>query len=165
MKIEQDNFFDEKNIGEQKSKKTTLIIIILIAITLLAVIGIIFLLMTQKNDKMLLSIDGKAVNYSDDTFVFTEDGKVYISIADIAKLVGYEAHKGEYKAFTQDEDKLYVECKNETASFYLNSNTISKIAPEKTSEYENITISEPVVAIQNKLYVVSDGFSVAFNFI
>lgn len=60
---------------------------------------------------------------------------------------------------------MYVEALNETetTSFYLNSDTISKVAPNSNEDYENITISEPVVMINTKLYVISDGFTVAFN--
>ena len=92
-------------------------------------------------------------------------GKVYISIRDIAPLVGYEAHNGEYKVDIEDTNKMYVEslAGTETASFYLNSRTISKVAPNTTNDYHNITISEVVTMQNGKMYVLSDGFTVGFN--
>ena len=92
-------------------------------------------------------------------------GKIYISIKDIAPLVGYEWHNGEYKINVEDTNKMYVESKEETetTSFYLNSNVISKVAPNTTDDYEYITISEPVLKVADKMYVISDGFTKAFN--
>lgn len=98
-------------------------------------------------------------------------GKIYISIRDIAPLVGYEAHNGEYKENIEDRRKMYVEStvKNEkikgteTTSFYQNSKIISKVAPDSKDDYQNITINEPVTMYNDKLYIISDGFSVGFN--
>jgi len=98
-------------------------------------------------------------------------GKVYVSIRDIAPLVGYEAHNGEYKSDIEDRRKMYVEStvKNEkikgaeTTSFYQNSKIISKVAPDSKDDYQNITIDEPVTMYNDKLYVASDGFSIGFN--
>lgn len=92
-------------------------------------------------------------------------GRIYISIKDIAPFVGYEAHTGEYKVDIQDKNKMYVEALEgtETTSFYLNSSTISKVAPNTTNDYENIKIKEPVVMSNDKMYIISDGFVTAFN--
>lgn len=98
-------------------------------------------------------------------------GKIYVSIRDIAPLVGYEAHNGEYKENIEDKRKMYVEStvKNqkikgaETTSFYQNSKIISKVAPDSKDDYQHITIDEPVTMYNDKLYIVSDGFSIGFN--
>ncbi|MCI9365923.1 MAG: hypothetical protein HFJ54_05060 [Clostridia bacterium] len=99
------------------------------------------------------------------------NGKVYISIRDIAPFVGYEAHNGEYKENIEDRTKMYVESttKNdkikstETTSFFQNSRIISKVAPNSKDDYQNIIITEPVTMVNDKLYVISDGFSIGFN--
>lgn len=161
MQIEQEDVMP----NEKKSKKTITLIVILITITIIAVIGIVFAIMALQGDKLSASIDGKKVSFTEDTFIFTEDGKVYVSIKDIAPLVGYEAHNGEYKVDTEDTNKMYVEALNgtETTSFFLNSTTISKAIPNTNAEYENLTISQPVFKLNDKLYVISDGFSMGFN--
>lgn len=92
-------------------------------------------------------------------------GRIYVSIRDIAQYVGYEAHNGEYKIDVEDTNKMYVEAKDgtETTSFFLNSTTISKVAPNTTDDYENVTIPEPVTSINGKMYIVGEGFIVGFN--
>ena len=73
--------------NEKKGKKTITLIVILIAITLIAVIGIMFAIMNLQSDKLSVLIDGKRVSYVEDTFIFTEDGKVYISIKAYANYI------------------------------------------------------------------------------
>lgn len=92
-------------------------------------------------------------------------GQIYISIKDVAPLVGYEAHNGEYKINTEDTTKMYVEAKNgtETTSFYLNSNQINKTPPNSTDDYEHVEIKIPVSMINNKWYIDSESFMQAFN--
>lgn len=163
MKIEKDEIIGKKY---KKPIKATTIVSILIAITIVIVIGIIVLILMMQKDRLTLSIDGQSISFATDTFLFTEEtGDIYISIKDIAPLVGYEGHNGEYKLSSEDTSKMYVEAKDgtETTSFFLNSTTISKLAPDSTDDYENIEITAPVIAVNNKLYVNLDGFMHGFN--
>jgi len=158
----------EKDIirqNDKKGTKTATIIGVLIAITIIVVIAIIFLMLSRSGKKFSVVINGQATNVSEDTFVITEDGKVYVSIRDIAPYLGYEAHNGEYKVDVEDKNKMYVEAIDgtETASFYLNSTTISKVAPNTNDDYENITIKEPVTTSNDKMYVIDDGIRYGFN--
>lgn len=163
MQIEQDGFITNKKSGND-SKKTITIIIIALAVLVTIIIGIIIIMMSIAGGKLSVYVDGVKIKISEDTFFFSDDGKVYVSIKDIAPIVGYTAHNGEYKVNVENEtNKAYVECKDETASFFYNSQTISKVAPNSKDDYENITISEPVIRIKDKLYVISDGFTSGFN--
>ena len=161
MQIEQEEVVSK----ERNSKRTITLIAILIGVTVIAVIGIIFAMMAIKKDKLTVLVDGKKVSFSEDTFIFTEDGKVYVSIKDVAPLVKYEAHNGEYKIDTEDTNKMYVEAidESETASFILNSTLVSKVIPNTNAEYEKINITQPVFRLNDKLYVISDGFCIGFN--
>lgn len=90
MKIEKDELINKKY---KKPIRTTKVVSILIAITVLIVIGIIILILVMQKDKLTLTIDGVKTSFSEDTFLFTEEtGEVYMSIRDIAPLVGYDAH-------------------------------------------------------------------------
>lgn len=89
--------------------------------------------------------------------------KAYVDIKGIAKYLGYDAHNGEYKVYSEDTNKCWVESKEETASFFLNSNKISKIPPDQSLDYEDYTIPDPVVNRNGKLYCSSDGIKVGFN--
>lgn len=158
----------EKDIirqNEKKGAKTATIIGILIAITIIVVIAITFLILSRSGKKFSVVINGQATNVPEDTFIITDEGKVYVSIRDIAPFLGYEAHNGEYKVDIEDKNKMYVEAIDgtETASFYLNSTTISKVAPNTNDDYENIAIKEPVNIVNDKMYVIDDGIRYGFN--
>ena len=65
--------------------------------------------------------------------------------------------------YSEDINKCWVETKEETASFFLNSNKISKIPPDQNLDYEDYTIQDPVVNRDGKLYCSSEGIQVGFN--
>lgn len=92
-----------------------------------------------------------------------ETNKTYIDIKGIAKYLGYDAHNGEYKIDSEDTNKCWVECKEETASFFLNSNKISKIAPNSKEDYEENVITDPIISKNGKLYCTSEGIRIGFN--
>lgn len=92
-----------------------------------------------------------------------ESQKTYIDIKVIAKYLGYDAHNGEYKIESEDTNKCWVECKQETASFFLNSNKISKVVPNSKDDYEEYLIEDPVISKNGKLYCTSEGIKVGFN--
>ena len=79
-----------------------------------------------------------------------ETKKMYIDIKGIAQYLNYSAHNGEYKIDSEDKNKCWVESKNETASFFLNSNKISKVAPNTNNDYEDFLIEEPIISKDGK---------------
>ncbi len=167
MQIEQDDFVPN-NYQSRKSSgnKTVAIVVGLIIFSIILMIGIILGILFLKEDKLKVLVDGTKVNYGEDTFIFTENGKIYVSIRDVAPLVKYESHNGEYKEDIEDTSKMYVEAidETETASFYANSNIISKVKPNTTDDYINISIIDPVIVRDNgKMYISTEGFTVAFN--
>lgn len=164
MQIENDEYNQTKQ-EKKEGIKTTTIIAVLITATIIAVIVIICLIISMQEDELTVVIDEVSVNVPSDTFIFTDNGDIYVSIKDIAAYVGYESHNGEYKIDVEDTNKMYVEATDgtETTSFFLNSTTISKVAPDTTDDYEDITISEPVSLVNDKMYIIDTGFTVAFN--
>ena len=92
MKIEKDEIIKTKS-PKAESSKVTKIVITLIVLTLLIVIGIVILISVLGKEKLVVTVDGKKVSFNEDTFLFTENnGDVYLSIKDIAPLVGYDSH-------------------------------------------------------------------------
>ncbi len=89
--------------------------------------------------------------------------KVYIDIKGIAPYLNYSAHNGEYKIDAEDTNKCWVECSNETASFFLNSNKISKVAPKTDNDYEDYLITEPIISRDGRLYSIAEGIQIGFN--
>ncbi len=155
-----------QNNQNAKNKKMLRLIIICIVIVLIIsaiLIGAIYYLNLLEQRKLKIYIDGVKTNVSEDAFLIEDNGKIYVSIKDVAKLLGYDVHNGEYKVNSEETTKCYVESANETASFFLNSNKISKVAPNTQDDYTNFIISEPVKSVNNKLYVISDGIKIGCN--
>ncbi len=163
MKISGGNL-QQTNLNQEKSKKISIIILVAIIITIIAIIGIVYAIMYLQSNTFRIYIDGKVVNLPNDTIIIDEvTGKIHVDITGIASYLGYSYHKGEFKLYTEDENKCWVENKNETASFFLNSNKISKVAPNQTKDYEDYIISDPVISKNGKLYCTPEGIKIGFN--
>ena len=152
----------EYNENNKKGSTATKILIASIVLVLIIIMVLLYFIMQLSANRFSAYIDGQAINTSNDLFII-ENGKVYVSIRDMAGLLSYSYHSGEYKVDLEDDNKCYVESKDETASFYLNSNKISKVAPGTNNDYENYTISEPVKKVNGKMYILSEGIEIAFN--
>lgn len=164
MKIEDDDDYVYKQ--KKPHNKLITLISILIVLTIIIVIAIVVIMMQIEAKKLAVTVDGKKVEFTEDTFLFTEDtGDVYVSIKDIAPLVGYEAHNGEYKVNSEDTTKVYIEALNgtETTSFYQNSKLINKVPPDSKEDYETVQIGAPVTENNGKLYINAEGFAQGFN--
>ncbi len=159
-------FYDVEAMEEEnkKGKKGLKIVLVLIFLLIIAVIAVVCVMMYMKSNTFKITIDGKNAELSENVYYIDEQtGKVYFNIKQFASYVGYSAHDGEYKIYSQDSNKCYVETTNETASFYLNSNKINKVAPDSKEDYESYTISEPVKNVNGELYVIEDGIEKACN--
>lgn len=147
-----------------KNTKTATIILVSIVLLILLIIGILVVMLLIQDMTLKIYINGSLVSLNDDVIIIDEaTNKVYVSIKDIASYLGYEAHNGEYKEFSEDTNKCWVNSKNETASFFLNSNKMSKVYPDQTMDYEDYRIDDPVIEKNGKLYVTSDGIQIGFN--
>ncbi len=152
-----------ENKKEKKSKTTTIILIFIILLVLL-IIGIIVSMLIVQKVTLKVYIDGQIVTLPKNTIIQdNESGKIYVAIKEIAPYLGYEAHNGEYKIFSEDENKCWINNKKETASFFLNSDKVSKVYPDQTLDYENYRIDEAVIKKNGKLYVTPEGIKIGFN--
>ncbi len=152
------------DISQEKSKKIWKIVLVAIIITIIAIIGIIYAIIYLQSNTFRIYIDEKVVNLPNDTIIIDEvSGKIHVDITGIASYLDYDYHKGEFKLYTEDENKCWVENKNETASFFLNSNKILKVEPNQTKDYEEYMISDPVISKNGKLYCTPEGVKIGFN--
>lgn len=155
-KLEYDN--------KPKNSKISKLILTFIILIFILIIAIICTILYIKTTAFKAYVDGVSVNMPEDIIMIDENtNKVYVNIKKIAEYVGYDAHNGEYKLYTEDTNKCWVDCKEETASFYLNSNKISKVVPDTTKDYEDYTISDPVISKNGELYASTEGIGVGFN--
>ena len=150
---------------QENDKKTKKVMLwISIAIIMLLVISIILFITIYylQEQQFKFNVDGVRTKVaSDDLFVYDQD-KVYVSIKDIAPIIGYDYYNGGYKQYSEDTSKCYLENANEVATFEKDSEIIYKTPPEQI-DYEYFTIDEQVKQINNKLYITAEGLSLACN--
>jgi hypothetical protein len=164
MQISGGNLKYENNVEIEKNKKMSKIMLVCIAIVIILIIALMCSIVYIQKNTFRVYIDGKSINLPSDVIIIDEStGKIHVDIMGIASYLNYDAHKGEFKLYTEDENKCWVECDDETASFYLNSNKISKVAPDQTQDYEDYTISDPVISKNGKLYCTPEGIKIGFN--
>lgn len=155
----------DENVEQKKSKAPVIIgvcIAILVIITIMVVVGILYL----KSSITLLAIDGVKSNEIWNLIYIEENEnnkEIYMPIIKAAEFFGYKGYVGDYKNRSEDKSKCYVTNGVETAMFTLNSDTLIKTS--ETSEYEYITLKEPVFEQNGELYTTINGIEKAFNVI
>ena len=157
---------DEPQNNNKMETSTKILIAIIVCVVLIIVLILILLFNIQTNTFNLL-IDGKAKeNYDISKLIMNVDDITYINIEEFAKLVGYEYHGGEYKAFTIEDDKCYVQGIEETASFYANDNKVCKLPLNALQEeYREYAIKNTIKVKANKMYAPIEAINLAFNVI
>lgn len=155
----------ENSTNEKQTKPIYKILIALIICVLIIICISFTLLQSLKKNRFVVTIDEKEVSISSTTeLAKTVDDVTYINIKEFAKLVGYEYHDGEYKSFSQDKDKCYVQGENETASFYIDENKLYKLPVNQlTSEYREYSFKNKPKQINGIVYAPIDMINVAFN--
>lgn len=150
---------------EKKMETSTKILIAIIACVILIIILILILLFNIQTNTFNLFIDGKSQsNYDISKLIAEIDEVTYINIEEFAKLVGYEYHGGEYKSFTIEEGKCYVQGIEETASFYANDNKVCKLPlNELQEEYREYATKNTIKIKDDKMYAPIEAINLAFN--
>ena len=146
---------------DRKTKKTmkliTIIIVMLLVISIILFITIYYL----EGQLFKFYIDDKKVSSKNDLFVYEGD-TVYVSLEDIAPMIGYKYYNSGYKQYSEDTSKGYLEGENEVCTFEKDSNIIYK-TPVNQVDYEYFTIDKPVIRMNKKLYITAEGLSLACN--
>ena len=154
--------YNKQTEEQQKAKRWMKIIGIILVLLLLVVIGLLVLMYYIQTTELKISIDTKSNTALKNVLIFEQD-KVYIPIRNFASYVGYNSGNGDYKQYSEDLTKCYVESENEIASFGLGSNKIYKILLDGNNDYEYYEIDEPVKMINNQLCTTIEGAEIAFN--
>lgn len=155
----------ENNKKVTKIKLWFIIVIVLIVLLIFVAIGIWLYSQSIMKNQFKFYIDGKSqTGYSENMFLFEGDN-VYISIKNIAPLLGYTVYNGGYGQYTEDKTKCYVTNSKEAVSFETNSSKMYKynVIETDNSEGQSFNINEPVKSVGTDLYITSDGLARAFN--
>lgn len=151
---------------EQKNKKIMKIIIIILIVLLIVSLGLGIYIAYLKAEQFKFDVDGIRLSNNsipNDLFKYNED-KLYISLRDIAPIIGYKYNNGGYKQYTEDINKCYLESNYEVCTFENNSKKIYK-TPSTIIDYEYFTIEDEITMIDNKLYISPEGLMKACNII
>lgn len=144
---------DEPQVVKKEGiEATTKVLIGIMCCLFMIIIVITIILFTSKEEKNTVILDGKGVkNYSIEKLTLDIDGKTYIDIKAFSELVGYEYHKGEYKSFSNEDDRCYITGQEETATFYLDKNKVNKLPINSHLEEYREHIVEEKVKIKNDI--------------
>ena len=146
MQISGGKFNTKSEDAREKNKKISNVILICIAVVIIAIIAIMCTIIYIQKNTFRVYIDWKSINLPEGTILFDDaTGKIYVDIMGIASYLGYDAHKGEFKLYTEDENKCWVECTNQR------------------EDYEDYMISDTIISKNNKLYCTPEGIRIGFN--
>ncbi len=144
-----------------KIKASTLILVAIIILVLLC-IGVIAAIVYFRGTILTIRVDGNNAEELKNILIIQENDKVYFPIKRIATYLQYDSYNGDYISKSEDKTKCYIENADELVSFTLNSNTLTKVIEEQTTQ---IKITEPIQEINGELCISSDGAQEAFNLI
>ena len=140
------------------------IIIAMMILLIMVIMAVVYLLLTVKTSTFKITIDGKNASTTKEKLLRTVDGTTYFNIQELASLLKNDYHIGEYKVYSSDTDKCYIQSKEETASFYLNSTKICKLKVNKlTDDYDVFNSEKPVIEKDNVFYAPIDAIKIGFN--
>lgn len=150
----------QKNKKKKGIKMSTLIVIAIIILFILCfvILGAISYL---RGTILTITLDGTDASNLKEILIFEEDSKIYIPIRKMGEYLKYETYNGDYITLSEDATKCYIRNEEELVSFALDSNVITKVIDGQTQQ---IKINEPIVQIENELYISSEGAQEAFNF-
>lgn len=155
---------EQQNTKKGMSLSSKIVLALIVCLTLIIIL-IFILLISIQGTSFSIQVDGLDINTTTrEALLTTINAETYVNIEEFAKLVEYEYHEGEYKAFVIEKDKCYVQGENETASFYLNNNKVYKLPVNKLENaYEEHTTENIIRSINGKMYAPLEAIEKAFN--
>ena len=161
MKLIDESYETKK---KDNTKKIAKILLIIISILIIFIIGTFIAIVYIQDRELKLYINGSINETVKEMMVVENDGTVYFPIKDIETYLGYESYNGEYTNKSEEASKCYIQSEDEIANFTLNSNKVYKLLiSDSTANYEYYYASQPVKAINGKLYATTDALENAFN--
>ena len=162
------NFVDDEQVKAaettKKDKKPIIAVILLIAIIIVAILIVVTYatLVKMKGKELTISLDGNNNAELKKIIQIEDDGTMYVPIREIAEYLKYKSYNGNYRNKSENSDECYIETKDEIVTFVDGAEEIEKINPSN-SETTYFRLEKPIKTKNNKLYISSDGFEIAYN--
>lgn len=157
---------DEEQVAVNKGKTKVIKYALIGTILLMIILIIIVVAFPKKVEvKTTLYINGtNTVIPTGFANIDEKTGEMYISIKDLADLLGYSYYRGEYlDRYTEDTTKCYVDSGVEVSSYIEGASSIYKAVTNSTGRYEYYNINNPVMINNSKLYSNVEGIKIGFN--
>lgn len=150
---------------EPKGKKIVLLLLIVSIILLISIIAIMFVLSSNKEKPLTLSVNGSNITIENDLLITDENGNNYISLQKISKLIGYDYLTGEYKQYSEDatNSKCYLQNDYQIIQFEADSNKIYKTLQQSDLDYEEYELKNNIIKSNNLLYISLDDVNVGLG--
>ena len=162
-----DLMYDEqKNDKGVKRLKIGLTIVFILVFLLILAAGGIFLYMNQlSKDQRKVTIDNtyNADLSSASSAIIMEDGKLYFSIKDLSKQIGYIPYNGEYKKYNEESSSCYATNQKELVTFTAGSKKIRKYPLLKDAQSQEFELEDEIFERANNLYISQKDVTRAFN--
>lgn len=161
------DLLNENQNQKQQPQKGKKIVLSLLIVSVIAVIAIVALMVYVESNKVIpktIYINGKQQETT--TGLMIEDassGNTYISLKDLAEIVGYEYDNSEYKKYAKDTTKCYIKNNNLIVGFEQDSNRIYKYEENTNLDYQYYTLQYNIINNNNKLYIALTDLQKAIN--
>lgn len=154
---------EEEKKKEGKSKKIIITIIIALVVILVILLTAIFAIHQALDEENKLSIDGKKYKMPAN-FMISQENTTYLSINNLAAYIEeYKFYNGEYKEYTEDKTRGYVQCKDEVAVFKAGSNEMYKNNSQDNLNLDYFELELPIILYNSELYASINDIGKIFN--
>lgn len=137
MNLEESNSFIVEEEKNDRKKRTVVVSIILCSILVAILLLLIGYIKQQDAKTLKLFLNGNQIQISS-TLLRESEGKTYINIKEISKLLGYTYTKGGYEQYVEDE---------KTSCYLTNDYEIVDLSCDKDTftKYSYFTATNPVI--------------------
>jgi len=160
------DLLNENQYEKPKQTKSKTIIITLLILSIFAVIVILVAMVYLDSHKVVkdtLYINNVQQEIASELIVSDNQGVQYISLKDLANLLGYEYYSSEYNNYGTDTAKCYIKNKKLISGFELGSKLIYKYEEETNLDYQYYTLNYDIITYNNKLYIALADLNKAIN--
>jgi len=148
---------------ESKGKKMVKILLIMSIILFVAIVLIMVFLSNKEKSKTTLTVNGQLKEITQDLFINDNNGTQYISIKDLASLLGYQYYGGDYISLGVDNKKCYIKNENLISGFEMNSKKMYKHEEGTNLDYQYYDLKNQAVMYNDKLYISLNDLRMALN--
>ena len=160
------DLLNQNQYEQPKAPKGKKIIIALLILSILAVIAIIIAMVYLDSNKVIqeaLFINNEQKEIDKELLYTDTQGNRYVSLKDLAELLGYEYDNSEYKKYDVATTKCYIKNENLITGFEQDSNKIYKYEEGTNLDYQYYTINNNIITYNDKLYIAMNDIAQALN--